>query len=94
METERRRSTRMSVEGEGATALLHAGSASIPVLIADESVYGVGVVAVNLHPRIIFQNDEVRFESPIRTVTGRVACIQSDESLGTKICKLGLEWVR
>lgn len=69
-ESNRRQAHRTPVEGEHAFGTLVIDGERIPVLIADESVGGLGVVAVNVSD--LESGMKVTFESNVRHAAGRV----------------------
>lgn len=89
-EGNRRRSYRTPVEGEHAFGALLVRGERIPVLIADESVGGVGLVAVNVSD--LAPGTEAVFESKVRHVTGRVGSLKYVNLAGADVYRIGLEW--
>lgn len=89
----RRRTQRMQVEDQQASAFLVTPNRRIPVLIADESVHGVGVIAVNASSSDFPIDTPVSFESNVRTVESRIAHARSSSLLDCEVCRVGLEWL-
>lgn len=86
----RRKSNRRTVPGNNAFALLSTENDKIPVLIINESVGGIGVVAVN--PPALPSGGLVRFESAIRKTESRIASIKYMKFTDAVVCRIGLEW--
>lgn len=87
----RRKSNRRPVHGNNAFAVLATEKEKIPVLIINESVSGIGVVAVNA-PELT-SGTIVEFESPIRRTESRVASVKYVRFADAVVCRIGLEWV-
>lgn len=90
MSDERRDSLRKPVEGEGAVGLLVSGHKRLPVLLLDESVHGLGMVAVR--PGDVRVGGEVVFESAVRRVRGRIGILRHVTEHENDICRIGVEW--
>lgn len=91
MSEERRLSLRKPVEGEDAFGLLVIDRAQIPVLIINESIHGLGLVAISrkqLQPGM-----EVTFQSKFRRVESRIANLKHVAVWDAHICRIGLQWV-
>ena len=87
----RRRSVRVLTEGLASAGTIVSGNHRIPVLVCDESVHGVGLVAVNAVDLQLGGN--VVFESSVRHVEGRVGSIRYVQMPDVRIYRIGLEWV-
>lgn len=90
-ESNRRQAHRTPVEGEHAFGEIVIEGGRIPVLIADESVGGIGVVAVNVQTELE-PGMEILFESKVRHATGRVGSLKYVHLAGADIYRIGLEW--
>jgi hypothetical protein len=89
-ESNRRKSNRRSVYGHNAFAMLSTDNEKIPVLIINESIGGIGVVAVN--PPSLPSGGVIRFESAIRHTDSRIASIKYMKFTDAVVCRIGLEW--
>lgn len=90
MGSERRESYRIPIEGEHGTGSIVAGLKRLPVLLLDESVHGLGMVAVR--PGDIAIGGEVTFESNVRHASGRIGVLRHLTEHERDIVRIGLEW--
>lgn len=88
---ERRRGVRTSPKGNDKAGWVEMDGRRIPVLIADEAVGGIGIVAVHW-PRIHI-GATVTFFSNSRNTEGRVASVRHVTLAGTPIFRIGLAWM-
>lgn len=86
----RRSARRIPPEGEAAAGLLIVQSRRIPVLILDESVEGMGLVAV--HAMGLPLGDGVAFHSVVRHLEGRIGSVRHVRMCDTHISCIGLQW--
>jgi hypothetical protein len=86
----RRRNSRNAIKNDRAFGMLSIGNRQIPVLIINESIGGLGVVAVNAPE--IETGTIARFESAIRQQESRIASIKYVKFTDAVVCRLGLEW--
>ena len=90
MSASHRSHVRTAIEGDNALGKLIVGQKQVPVLILNESVGGIGLVAVNLAG--IEAGSRVTFESKVRRVEGRIANLRYVNVLEAHIFRIGLEW--
>lgn len=62
------------------------------MLVADESVHGLGVVAIHISESELPVGTPVRYESSVREVGGRVAITKHMNLFAKRIHFIGLEW--
>ncbi|MFO0948500.1 MAG: hypothetical protein U1D30_21690 [Planctomycetota bacterium] len=87
----RRRSARnIPIEGEMAYGMLITQGKKIPVLIADESAEGMGLVAVNASELQL--GGSILFESSVRRVEGKIGSIRHVRMPDVRIYHVGIEW--
>lgn len=77
-------------EGESAAGTLIVDRRRIAVLILDESMEGVGLVAVHVGSLDI--GDVVHFHSTVRNLEARVGNIRHVRIEEESICRIGLQW--
>lgn len=87
---ERRRGVRKAPKGGGEPGWLEMEGRRVPVLVVDESIGGLGVVAVNLPDASV--GAQVVFQSSIRATEGRIASVRHVTLAGSRIYRIGLEW--
>lgn len=90
MNDNRRQTHRTPIEGEHAFGQLLIGNDRIPVLISDESIGGLGVVALNL-PELA-PGMSVEFESTVRHANSRVGSVRHVRLSDSDVYRIGLEW--
>lgn len=86
----RRRGGRRTTNPEHSFAYLHLTNRKIPVLIMNEAVGGIGVVAVNAPEMDV--GSCVQLESFTRRQETRVASVRYVNFSDATICRIGLEW--
>lgn len=87
----RRRSARnVPMEGDMAFGMLVTEGRKFPVLIADESAEGMGLVAVNASELQL--GGSVKFESSVRHLEGKVGSIRHVRMPDVRIYHVGVEW--
>lgn len=86
----RRKSSRRGLAGASAFALLSTDKDKIPVLIINESLGGIGVIAVN--PPHLRPGAVIQFSSSIRQTESRIASIKYVHFTDATVCRIGLEW--
>lgn len=90
-EADRRRGVRTSPRGYGEAGTIEIVGKSIPVLVVDRAVRGIGLVAANL-PK--FSVDaHVTFRTPSAEREGRIVSADSVTLAETEIWRLGIEWL-
>lgn len=87
---ERRKGVRTTPKGHGEPGWIDAAEKRLPVLVVDESVGGMGILAINW-PDIPI-GSQVRFSSNLRNVEGRIASVRHVTIAGTRVFRVGLEW--
>jgi hypothetical protein len=88
--TNRRKGQRNPVRPENAFGMLTGPNIRIPVLLMNESVGGLGVVAVN--PPTLEPGSVVEFKSSTRQMESRVASVRYVHFSDAVVCRIGLEW--
>ena len=91
MNEERRKSARLPVEGENGIGRLVSSNRSVPVLLIDETVYGLGMVAVR--PRGLEVGMKVEFHSELRQRAGQVGAIRHLSQMDEEVFRIGIEWI-
>ena len=86
----RRVETRLPVEGAQGTGTLLVGRKKYPVLVLDESMCGIGVVAVRVEGLDL--GTDVKFESAVRHAEGRIGQLRHVTDHGEEVYRIGLEW--
>jgi hypothetical protein len=87
---ERRRGVRKTPKGGGEPGWIETEGRRIPVLVLDESIGGLGVVAVNWPDARV--GAEVVFQSSVRSTEGRIASVRHVTLAGSRVYRIGLEW--
>lgn len=90
MSDERRNTNRVPIEGEHGIGSLQCGHKKLPVLLLDESVHGLGLVAVR--PGTLDVGGEVTFESSVRHADGRIGLLKHMTEHERDIFRIGIEW--
>lgn len=86
----RRKGSRRPVKVETAFGVVTHHNRKIPVLLINESLGGMGVLAVNAPELPV--GAIVHFEAPTRRIESRVASVRHTNLEGAVVTRLGLEW--
>ncbi len=88
---DRRSGVRQAPRGQGKPGVIVVDGREVPVLVVDESVAGIGVIAVNLPPVAI--NAVVHFRSKLHQKESRVTSLAQVDLSESFITRIGLEWI-
>ena len=88
---DRRSGVRNTPRGNGKPGVIDIDGREVPVLVVDESVVGIGVIAVNLPPLQI--GSVVHYRSTLHQKESRVSSLAQVELSEASVTRIGLEWI-
>ena len=88
---DRRSGVRNAPRGHGKPGVIDIDGREVPVLVVDESVVGIGVIAVNLPPVQI--GSIVQYRSTLQHKESRVSSLAHVDLAEASVTRVGLEWI-